>query len=205
MAANQRGRARTKEQRERDKAFISTLFVKNYSMSEIADKLHQFVLEEGDDYTVTRQQILYDCRQIMIEWKKQRLKFVDNYVELELKKLDKMENELWQAWERSKGGKRRTKIEGGTANGGTVSGGTLKERQLEDTNGDPRYLDQIMNVMDRRAKLLGYNAPVKVEISRPPEEQDQKAQKTLEALPEDLLLKMSDSLMGIERAKTCPN
>lgn len=196
---NQRGGFRSKEQRERDRAFISSLFVKNYGLAEMARMLQEFVQDEGDDYRLSPQQIWYDCKAIMVEWKRTRLKMVDDYVELELKKLDKIENELWTAWERSKGGKRKTKIEGGTASGGTVSGGTLKERQLEDTNGDPRYLDQIMHVMDRRAKLLGYNAPVKIEVSRTEEKTSPKVSQTLDGLPLDMIKEMSDKLMEINR------
>lgn len=171
--ANKRtGGKRTVEQREADKRFCAELFVKGYAYRVIADRLNEFNHDNGLEYSVTYKTVYMDIQQVLIDWKKERFKDIDNYMQLELKKLDKIEVELWQAWENSKGSKRKTKIKGGEINNQIASGGELAERTLETTDGDPRYLDLLLKVQERRAKLLGYNAPVKVDVcSVPPKEE----------------------------------
>jgi hypothetical protein len=201
----QRGSFRKKEQKERDRGFIATLFVKNYGLVEMSNKLHEFVKEAGDDYKLTPQQIWYDCKQILIEWKKTRLKEIDDYIDIELKKLDRIENELWVAWDKSKTGKFRKKLKGGEIDAsGNLSGGKLKEQVFEETSGNSKYLDLILDVMERRAKLLGYNAPLRLEINRP-KEKDETQETVLDKIPANLALQMADVLMNIKRVNPALN
>lgn len=202
--ANKRtGGKRTVEQREADKRFCAELFVKGYAYRVIAERLNEYNHENGLDYSVTYKTVFMDIRQVLAEWKKERFKDIDNYMQLELKKLDKMEVELWQAWENSKGSKRKTKIKNGTINNGIATGGELAERTLETTDGDPRYLDLLLKVQERRAKLLGYNAPVKVDVySAPPkEESPDGVQYDINAIPVDMLVEMAYKLQDVEFEK----
>lgn len=163
--ANKRtGGKRTAEQREADMRFCTDLFVRGYAYREIANKLNEHNLKNGMRYTLSCVSIHNDIKQVLAEWKKENMDAIGDHVALELKKLDMIEVELWEAWERSKGGKRKTRITGGSLQGGSVRGGELESRQLEDSNGDPRYIDLLLKVQERRAKLLGYNAPVKVDF-----------------------------------------
>jgi len=165
------GGFRDKAKKIRDRNYIAGLYVKNYGLSEMAEMLAVYVREQGDNYTLSSQQIWYDIRKILIEWKQQRLESIDDHIEKELRKLDKMENELWTAWEKSKVGKRKTKIKGGSVNGTAIEGGTVSERQTETGNGDPRFFRLLNETGERRAKLLGYNAPLKIQmIPQKPEE-----------------------------------
>lgn len=199
--ANKRtGGKRTVEQREADKRFCAELFVKGYAYRVIAERLNEYNHENGLEYSVTYKTVFMDIQQVLAEWKKERFKDIDNYMQLELKKLDKMEVELWQAWENSKGSKRKTKIKNGTINNGIATGGELAERTLETTDGDPRYLDLLLKVQERRAKLLGYNAPVKVDVySAPPKEESPAGAKyDVNALPVDMLVEMAYKLQDAE-------
>lgn len=200
--ANKRlsGGKRTAEQREADKRFSAQLFVKGYTYRQIAEKLNEHNSENGLNYTLTYKSIFMDIQQVLIDWKKERFKNIDDYMQLELKKLDKIEVELWEAWERSKGSKRRTKIKGGSISSGAASGGELAERTLETTDGDPRYLDLLLKVQERRAKLLGYNAPVKVDIcsSLPKKESPAEVKYDINALPVDILVNMAYKLQDAE-------
>lgn len=191
---------RTVEQREADKRFCAELFVKGYTYRQIADKLNEYNREKGLEYTLTYKSIFMDIQQVLIEWKKERFKDIDDYMHLELKKLDKIEVELWQAWENSKGSKRKTKIKNGTISNGIATGGELAERTLETTDGDPRYLDLLLKVQERRAKLLGYNAPVKVDVysSQPKEESQTGAKYDVNALPMEMLVQMAYKLQDAE-------
>ncbi len=65
----------------------------------------------------------------------------------ELARVDHLEREYWEAWERSVG-EHRTK--------------TLK---TEEINGDPRYLSGIQWCINKRCELLGLDAPSKTDIT----------------------------------------
>lgn len=202
--ANKRtGGKRTVEQREADKTYCADLFVKGYTYRDIAKKLNEHNRENGLDYQVTYKTVFTDINQVLIDWKKERFDEIDNYIQLELKKLDKMEVELWNAWDKSKSGKRKTKIVGGSINGGVIRGGNLDNRQLEDTNGDPRYLDLLLKVQERRAKLLGYNAPVKLDVySQPPkEESPSETEYDINVIPADVLVNLAYQLQDAEYEK----
>lgn len=203
--ANQKmkGGKRTVEQREADKAFCANLFVKGYTYRQIADKLNEANRENGLEYTVTFKTVFNDINAVLAEWKKQQFTDISNYMQLELKKLDKIEVELWTAWENSKGSKRKTKIKNGTINNGIATGGELAERSLETTNGDPRYLDLLLKVQERRAKLLGYNAPLKVNVyNEPPKDENPAETKyDINALPIDMVVEMAYKLQDAEFKK----
>ena len=203
--ANQKmkGGKRTVEQREADKAFCANLFVKGYTYRQIADKLNEANRENGLEYTVTFKTVFNDINAVLAEWKKQQFSDISNYMQLELKKLDKIEVELWTAWENSKGSKRKTKIKNGTINNGIATGGELAERSLETTNGDPRYLDLLLKVQERRAKLLGYNAPMKVNVyNEPPKDENPAETKyDINALPIDMVVEMAYKLQDAEFKK----
>lgn len=202
-ANRKRAGKRTVEQHEADKRFCADLFVKGYAYRVIADRLNEYNHENGLEYSVTYKTVFMDIQQVLAEWKKERFKDIDNYMQLELKKLDKMEIELWDAWEKSKSAKRKTKIIGGSISDNSISGGTLDSRQIEDNNGDPRYLDLLLKVQERRAKLLGYNAPVKVDVySAPPKEESPAGAKyDVNALPVDMLVEMAYKLQDAEFEK----
>ncbi len=161
MAANKR----TDKQIEEDKLFISKELVKSTPYRKIAELLNAANKEAGKDYTLVYSQIAYDVKKILQDWREERKETIDLVVDRELRKLDVIEAECWAAWEKSKGGKRTTKINGGSTDGGTVAGGSIKERSIEETFGDVRFLDKVMSCMDRRKELLGYAAPKKVEFS----------------------------------------
>lgn len=199
--ANKRtGGKRTVEQREADKRFCADLFVKGYGYRVIADRLNEYNHENGLEYTITYKTVFMDIQQVLADWKKERFTDIDNYMQLELRKLDKIEVELWQAWENSKGSKRKTKIKGGAINNNIASGGELAERTLETTDGDPRYLDLLLKVQERRAKLLGYNAPVKVDVySTPPKEKSPAGAKyDLSVIPVEELVQIAYKLQDAE-------
>lgn len=200
--ANQKmkGGKRTVEQREADKRFCANLFVKGHTYRDIADRLNEANHENGLTYTITYKTVYQDINSVLAEWKKERFTDIDNYMQLELKKLDKIEVELWAAWEASKGSKRKTKIKGGSIDDHIATGGQLAERSLETTNGDPRFLDLLLKVQERRAKLLGYNAPVNVNVyNEPPKEESPAGAKyDVNALPMDMIVEMAYKLQDAE-------
>jgi len=80
--------------------------------------------------------------------------------------LDEMEREAWEAWERSKKSKIKKKAQTRTtaagADGKAGPSSQAAERWEEDQNGDPRWMDILLKIVDRRCKILGIDAPVEV-------------------------------------------
>jgi len=97
-------------------------------------------------------------RKIKAEWK---LLYGEASADLrvaELAKLDHIETEAWEAWERSKENKRRDQInsEINVKSDGTSKRTPRVARTIqEDRTGDPRYLDVIFRCIDKRDRLLG--------------------------------------------------
>lgn len=144
---------RTKQQIIEDHSKIAQLFVQAYSLREIAAELSKV-----RSYTLSHQQICKDIKTVVAQWKTDTSAFIDERMESDLMKLERIENEAWQAWERSKGIKRtrtKTKV-------GEVVTKTIKDENLI---GDPKFLEVIRQVLQDRANLLGYMAPKKIDTT----------------------------------------
>lgn len=190
---------RTEEQRAYDMAFCTNLFLRGYTYREIADKLNEELTRKGMGYTITFATVYYDLKQKLIEWKRESLNNIDDYITQELKKLDKIETELWEAWEASKSGKKRTK--------NRIEKGKGTPAYTEDTNettcGNPRYLDLLLSVQQRRAKMLGFDKPLKVEIPGINAATDEdKPKYNVKDIPDDLLFAVVDKIQAAEYQRT---
>lgn len=153
--------------------------------------------------------VYYDLQQCLIEWKRERLDTIDEYVTQELRKLDKMEQQAWEAWEVSKTGKQRTKektnrgrpIKTDATDGYPIYYG-YDETTVETSAGNPRFLDLLLNIQQRRAKMLGFDAPVKIEIpGYNAGTEDDKPKYDATVIPKDLLFAVADKLQSAEYAK----
>lgn len=199
---------RTKDQRESDLAFCSNLFLRGYTYREISENLNEENARRGVGYTITKQMVYWDMQQLLIEWKRERMENIDDYVTQELRKLDKMEVELWEAWERSKTGKLREKNRQNAKPRKVLEDGDnpeyygYEETTTETSAGNPRFLDLLLNVQQRRAKMLGFDAPIKVDIPGLKENTNSDAPKyDVAAIPEDLLFAVADKLQTAEYKK----
>lgn len=198
------GSKRTKEQQQYDIAFCSELFLKGYTYRDIADKLNAHNKTRGLDYTISHANIFRDMKQALIEWKKLRLSNIDDYVHAELAKLDKMEAELWEAWEKSKTGKQRKKSRNSKkpnkldaeVNEPDYYG--YSEEATETSAGDPRFMDILLNIQQRRAKLLGFDAPAKVDITGIEREREEKPKYNIDSIPKEMLFALADQLQNAE-------
>lgn len=196
---------RTKDQREFDLDFCSNLFLRGYTYREISERLNEENARRGVGYTITKQMVYWDMQQLLIEWKRERMENIDDYVTQELRKLDKMEVELWEAWERSKTGKLREKNRQNAKPRKVLEDGDnpeyygYEETTTETSAGNPRFLDLLLNVQQRRAKMLGFDAPIKVDIPGLKENKNSDApQYDVTAIPNDLLFAVADKLQSAE-------
>ena len=116
---------------------------------------------------------------------------------------------MWVAWEKSKAGKEQTKNRTSakprkvlTEEEKTTDWYGYDEKTNETSAGNPRFLDLLLNVQQRRAKMLGFDAPVKIEIpGYNAGTEDDKPKYDVKAIPDDLLFAVADKLQSAEFAK----
>jgi transposase len=102
-----------------------------------------------------------DVDHLTARWKEEALKDISQAKADELAKLDEAEREAWAAWHRGIGRKQVRTTKTGGKEGGEIS------LRTEVLNGDPRYLGIILDCQARRAKMLGLDAPQRLEASGP--------------------------------------
>ena len=201
---------RTEEQRDYDISFCSNLFLRGYTYREIVAALNDDLAKRKAGYTISLAMVYYDLQQTLIEWKRERMDNIDDYVTQELRKLDKMEVELWEAWEKSKTGKERVKNRTSakprkvlTEEEKTTDWYGYDETTNETSAGNPRFLDLLLNVQQRRAKMLGFDAPVKIEIpGYNAGTDDDKPKYDVKAIPDDMLFALADKMQSAEFQRT---
>lgn len=191
---------RTREQIEFDRAFCADLFLRGYPYREIAKRLNDDLAKRKMDYRLTESMVYYDIQQLLISWKRDQLESIDQYVTAELQKLDKMEMEAWNAWEISK--QKKTKNKTKKAGNGLMGRQIMTEEATETTSGNPRYLELLLNVQHRRAKMLGFDAPIKIDIPGVNVTVNNENERfNAESIPDDLLFAVADKLQSAEYAK----
>lgn len=163
MAANKR----TRFEIERDRTRIAHLYLTRMPQGEIADMLG-----------TTQQMVSYDLAAIKREWKKARIRDFDADLNRELARVDALELEYWEAWRASKRDREVVTTEtagadaeraGGDARGGTPTSGPVVRTvsRREGQTGNPAFLAGVQWCIDRRIKLLGLDAPLKIAPTNP--------------------------------------
>lgn len=111
----------------------------------------------------SQQNISLNLKVIRDRWKESTSLGFDEHIAREIAKVDEVESECWEAWTRSKEG-RTTKSgrQRGTKEKGKVVDGDFEvSSRTEQSAGDVRFLDKVLDCIDKRAKLLGLYAPEK--------------------------------------------
>ena len=147
-----RKRRRNKAEIERDRRRIADLYLHGWLHADIAK-----------DIGVAQSTVSRDLVALHGEWKKSALLDFNEAKARELAKVDRLEREYWEAWERSKQGQKRTTVKG--RGGSEDDEPTHKEKSvtLDEGTGDPRFLQGVQWCIDRRCKVLGVDAPQKLE------------------------------------------
>lgn len=204
-----RGERRTQQQKDSDFLFCSEMFLRSYGYREIAKALNERNKALGLDYTIAHTQVYSDIKKMLITWKKEQFETIDKYVSVEVQKLDRIENEAWNAWEKSKSPLRKTKSRNSKkpnkldaeVNEPDYYG--YSEETIEETSGDPRFLDILLNCQQRRAKLLGFDAPSRVDYTDKNQPIDtDKPKYDIADVPADLLFNLADQMQNAEFIRT---
>lgn len=142
--------ARTPEQREKDLITISDMALRGRSLRQIAAQIG-----------IAHSCIVAEMKLIRERWREDYTAKADEHITRELAKLERMETEAWDAWERSQAAAvtKRTRREDG------LVAKTINEVTSTDQVGNSVYLQLAHDCMKSRRKLLGLDAPEKVEHS----------------------------------------
>lgn len=149
------GERRTKAQRLNDREQIAHLRLFHHTQEQIADKLG-----------LSQPTVARELKVIESEWRASALRDMETIKAEELRKLDHYELETLQEWERSKKDYTKKVVEDRPA-GPKGGGGKVARLESGPSMGDPRYLSVLLGIQDRRAKLLGMDAPQKVAPTSP--------------------------------------
>lgn len=119
------------------RAIVADLYRRGYSYGAIQARLRE---EAGMERT-SLSTIHSDVMALLAEWRAERLESIEDYVTLELRRIDDATRALWAEWEKSKGEGARPAAVG--------------------------YMAEIRQQLAERRKLLGLYAPERREVAGP--------------------------------------
>ena len=168
---------RTPDQVLKDQAIVAEMYLKGNTMAAIAEKLGGYSIN----------MVNYDLREVRKRWRASTVRDFDAHREEQLARLDLIEAAAWREWERScKDYYKQTT--------GTGAMGPIDKEETGGQTGDPRYMNVILNTVERRCKLLGLDAPTKVAPTTPDGE------KPYQATPEsELDNRITELLQKLEK------
>ncbi|MCH7685110.1 MAG: helix-turn-helix domain-containing protein [Planctomycetes bacterium] len=111
--------------------------------------------------SIAQSTVCTDLQAIQTHWRESGIRDFDLTREIELRKLDRLERETWEAWVRSQQPAQSARIRDDAP-------GRRAEKTVKNRYGDPRFLDQIHKCIAQRRALLGLDAPVRVVDATPP-------------------------------------
>ncbi|MDO6747189.1 hypothetical protein [Gilvimarinus sp. 1_MG-2023] len=148
---------RTPSQIARDRADIADMYLRGWQQVRIAEHLTQ-KSEDGIQYSLDM--VRRDLREVRAQWRKSALIDFDAAKQEQLAKLDMMECQVWDQWLRScEDYKKHTTGKGAQ--------GPIDKTETGGQTGDPRYMNVLLSIIERRCKLLGLDAPTKVAPTDP--------------------------------------
>lgn len=158
MASNKR----TTFQIERDRQDIADKYLQGWTQSRIAEYLNN---DANRGYQLSRQMISYDLQRIQEDWRESALIDIDEAKTQELAKIDRLEREYWDAWEKSKEDAVSKTIErymSGTDKK-TANKRVKEQERTSEQFGDSAFLRGIQWCIEQRCKILGIDKPPAVD------------------------------------------
>lgn len=144
---------RTPIQREDDRRRVAELYLRQWTQVAIAAELGI------DQSTVSR-----DLQAIQKQWRESAIVDMNEAKQRELARIDALELEYWQAWQRS-----QEDIVSSTSKHRGADKEDLRREELslqkKQQDGDPRFLQGVQWCIEQRCKLLGINAPEKFDFA----------------------------------------
>lgn len=148
---------RSPEQFEGDLVFIAERLLTKMPVAEIH---RQLLSKRSAEYTLSLSQIYKDVRVLERRWASGlSATTITEWKAKELRHIEHLEEEALKAYERSK-------ADGQTMSGTVnIEGSPTGSRNVTKTrrDGDPRWFDVLIKLMERKARLLGLDAPLKLD------------------------------------------
>ena len=145
------GRRRSAAELTRDRRRITDLYLSGWTQTAIAEEL-----------SVSQQTISLDLKALQKAWLASSLIAYSAAKAQELARIDRLEREYWAAWEASKEDK-ETQVTEKTADAKTSR--SKAQMRREGQVGNPSFLAGVQWCIERRCKVLGIDAPAKIEQS----------------------------------------
>lgn len=161
---------RTDIQIQHDRLQVSQMYLRGITQHEIAEKLtaaRRKITLPGDEFTpVTVAMVASDIAAIREEWRALRLWNMDDLIARELARLDQVEREAWSAWEESRKEYKETvqnvRPDPHNDDRPRPVGGMITTRP---GGGNDRFLNIVLECVEKRAKLLGLYAAQKHDVT----------------------------------------
>jgi len=148
---------RTPKQIAADRADIADMYLRGWQQVRIAEHLTK-VSEHGITYSL--EMVKRDLKEVRAQWRRSALIDFDAAKQEQLAKLDLMECQVCDQWLRScEDYKKHTE--------GSTPKGPIDKTETGGQTGDPRYMNVLLSIIERRCKLLGLDAPTKVAPTDP--------------------------------------
>jgi len=121
-------------------------------------------IEMAEELGVDENYVVEAIRTLRSEWASRRDDFNTRKDE-ELAKLDNLEQEAWQAWQRSCEERIVTRVHLERMRPSSQDEPVITEQVItkEARDGNPIYLEMVFRCIDRRIKMLGMDAPVRIQ------------------------------------------
>lgn len=116
-------------------------------------------------YGVDRATICRDIQEVEKDLRKRGMATLEKKRDREIAEVEAVAQSAWEAYEKSKQPLTKT-VRLADASGGQGQGAQVKiQITKEERYGDPRFLEIVLRASERRAKLLGLDAPEKVDMT----------------------------------------
>ena len=151
--------SRTEEQRKSDDEMLVELMRKGCGPREIHRKVNA---KNAGVYTLSISLISNNMKRLEEGWAKEMVAHsIGEYKASQYQKVEHLYNEVVEAWERSK---REGQTMSGAVNANGEATGTRSVTRMR-RDGDPRWIEAAIKLLERQAKIIGIDAPLKLEAS----------------------------------------
>lgn len=140
-------------EREARREKVAELYLKHYKQTEIMTMITQYGFA-----AVTQGTISNDLKAIQERWRNSSIMDMNEAKQRELARIDTLEMEYWRQYEESKKPRQIASEKSSPGKHETM-------KRAEQRTGDTRYLSGIQWCIEQRCKILGVNAPVKIEVN----------------------------------------
>lgn len=152
-------------ERDRDRADIARMYCEGKTLRDIVQ-----VISERYPGGRSLGTIASDLKAVRLAWRDSSIRDFDLKKGEELARLDRVEANAWLGWFRSLEDRNHQAQEETERPGPRIEGGreTLltvrRTAKIERRDGNPYYLDLVMRCVERRCRILGLDAPAKVDF-----------------------------------------